>query len=71
MQSDVTDTVKHQFSKGLAEANTPALSGIVTADMSLYGAATTPNLYKCVVSGGVSDLRFIIEKLKKWLWVRF
>lgn len=58
MQDDITDTVKHFHSSGLASPNKTCIVGYSYGGYAaLYGGATTPELYKCIVSGGgVADL---------------
>lgn len=58
MQNDVTDTVKYFHSRGIASPEKTCIVGYSYGGYAaLYGGATTPDLYKCVVSGGgVSNL---------------
>ena len=58
MQNDVTDAVRYLNDNGIARAGNACIVGYSYGGYAaLYGAASTPALYKCVVSGGgVSDL---------------
>ena len=64
MQDDLTDAVKHVYSKGIATADKTCIVGYSYGGYAaLYGGAATPELYKCIVSGGgVSD---IVADLKR------
>lgn len=67
MQDDITDTVKHFYSQGLASADKTCIVGYSYGGYAaLYGGASTPDLYKCVVSGGgVSDLKLSLKNSKR------
>lgn len=58
MQDDVTDTVKFFQNNGYATPEKTCIVGYSYGGFAaLYGGATTPELYACIVSGGgVSDL---------------
>ena len=58
MQDDVTDAVKFMQNSSLASPDKTCVVGFSYGGyVALYGAASTPELYKCIVSGaGVSDL---------------
>lgn len=63
MQDDITDGVKHLIATGQAN---PARIGIFGWSYGGYaalaGGATTPELYRCIISGaGVSDLRELLS----------
>lgn len=67
MQDDITDGVKALIASGQAD---PARICIVGASYggyaALYGGASTPELYKCVVSeAGVADLNALLKWEKK------
>ena len=67
MQDDVTDAVKYVHGRGKARADNTCIVGYSYGGyVALQGAVATPELYKCVVSGGgVSDLiAFTKEKRK-------
>ena len=63
MQDDITDTVKHFYSHGLASPDKTCIVGYSYGGYAaLYGGASTPELYNCVVSGGgVSDLKLFMK----------
>lgn len=67
MQNDVTDAVRQMHEDGYATPDTTCIVGYSYGGyVALYGAATTPELYKCVVSGGgVSDLILSMQETKK------
>lgn len=69
MQDDVTDTVKYFHSRGIASPEKTCIVGYSYGGYAaLYGGATTPDLYKCVVSGGgVSNLLVTLKDDKKAL----
>jgi len=69
MQDDVTDTAKYFHSRGIASPNKTCIVGYSYGGYAaLYGAATTPELYKCAVSGGgVSNLPLTLKNDKKEL----
>lgn len=58
MQDDVTDTVKYFHNNGYAAPDSTCIAGYSYGGYAaLYGGATTPELYACIVSGGgVTDL---------------
>ena len=58
MQNDITDAVKQLHAQGIAGPDSTCIVGYSYGGYAaLMGAATTPELYKCVVSGGgVTDL---------------
>lgn len=58
MQDDVTDAVKYIQEQGYASPENTCIVGYSYGGYAaLYGGATTPELYACIVSGGgVSDL---------------
>ena len=58
MHQDLTDTVKHFYDKGLSSPEQTCVVGYSYGGYAaLYAGAKTPELYKCIVSGGgLSDL---------------
>ena len=66
MQNDITDTVQYFHDNGLATPEKTCIVGYSYGGYAaLYGGATTPELYKCVVSGGgVSDLNKLMKDAK-------
>jgi dipeptidyl aminopeptidase/acylaminoacyl peptidase len=58
MQTDVIDAVQHLYDNGLAIADNACMVGYSYGGyVALYAGATTPEMFKCIVSGGgVSDL---------------
>ena len=58
MQDDITDTVKYLHDKGYATPQNTCIFGYSYGGYAaLYGGATTPELYACIVSGGgISNL---------------
>jgi dipeptidyl aminopeptidase/acylaminoacyl peptidase len=69
MQNDVTDSVRHLHDAGLASAKNTCIVGYSYGGYAaLYGGASTPSLYKCVVSGGgISDIpMFLMYKRKDY-----
>lgn len=58
MQDDITDTTKYFHSSGLATPDKTCIFGYSFGGYAaLFGGATTPELYKCIVAGGApSDL---------------
>ncbi len=64
MQNDITDVVKHLHKNGKAPADKTCIVGASYGGYAaLYGAVSTPDLYKCVVSvAGVSDLFLILKQ---------
>jgi dipeptidyl aminopeptidase/acylaminoacyl peptidase len=67
MQDDISDTVKYFHDRGLASADKTCIVGYSYGGYAaLYGGASTPELYKCVVSGGgVSDLKLSLKNTKR------
>lgn len=67
MQNDVTDAVRQMHKEGYASPDTTCIVGYSYGGyVALYGAASTPELYKCVVSGGgVTDLSDMMKRTKK------
>jgi dipeptidyl aminopeptidase/acylaminoacyl peptidase len=67
MQDDLTDGVKSLIASGQADAGRICVMGASYGGYAaLYGGATQPELYKCVVSwAGVSDLRGLVQAEKK------
>jgi dipeptidyl aminopeptidase/acylaminoacyl peptidase len=58
MQDDVVDSIKYLYDRNLASAENACIVGYSYGGyVALYAAAKTPELFKCVVSGGgVSDI---------------
>ena len=66
MQDDISDTARYFHDNGYATPDKTCIVGYSYGGYAaLYGAATTPELYKCAVSGGgVSDLRKQLKSAK-------
>ena len=66
MQDDITDTTKYFHDRGLATPDKTCIVGYSFGGYSaLMGGATTPELYKCIVSGGgISDLNKLLKEDK-------
>lgn len=66
MQNDVTDAVRQFHDAGIASPDTTCIVGYSYGGyVALYGGASTPKLYKCVVSGGgLSDLLLDIKRTR-------
>jgi dipeptidyl aminopeptidase/acylaminoacyl peptidase len=64
MQDDVTDSVRHLISSGVADAQRVCIFGISYGGYAaLTGAALTPDLYRCAVGvAGVYDLAFLARQ---------
>ena len=67
MQNDLTDAGKYLYAQNLASADNACIVGYSYGGYAaLYAGATTPELFKCVVSGGgLSDILADIEKIRK------
>lgn len=67
MQNDLTDGVKSLIRSGAADAGRICVMGASYGGYAaLYGGATQPELYKCVISwAGVSDLAGLVEGERK------
>lgn len=67
MQNDLTDTVKYFHNRGLATADKTCIVGYSYGGYAaLYGGAATPELYKCIVSGGgLSDLTLSMKNIAR------
>ncbi len=63
MMDDITDTTKFFHDNGLATSENTCIVGYSFGGYAaLMAGATTPNLYKCIVSGGgVSDLNKLLK----------
>lgn len=66
MQNDVTDSVRYLHAKGTASPSNTCIVGYSYGGyVALYGGATTPELYACIVSGGgVSDIVADLKRTK-------
>lgn len=66
MQNDLTDAVKHLQTSGKATPNSTCIVGYSYGGYAaLYGGASTPELYRCIVSGGgVSDILADLKRTK-------
>lgn len=67
MQDDITDTVQYFHSRGLASPDKTCIVGYSYGGYAaLYGGASTPELYKCIVSGGgLSDLKLSMKNIAR------
>lgn len=64
MQDDLTDAVKYVHAKGQSSPSSTCIVGYSYGGYAaLYGGASTPELYKCIVSGG--GLSDIVKDLKR------
>ncbi len=68
MQNDVTDSVKYLYNQNLASADNACIVGYSYGGyVALYAGAMTPELFKCVVSGGgVSDILADLKQTRKY-----
>ena len=67
MQDDLTDGVEALVKAGMADPKRICIAGASYGGYAaLYGGATQPELYRCVVSvAGVSDLKALVEHEKR------
>lgn len=67
MQNDVMDAVKFLYNQNLASASNACIVGYSYGGyVALYAGASTPKMFKCIVSGGgVSDLLLSLKRTKK------
>lgn len=67
MQIDVIDAVQYLYANDLAEANNACMVGYSYGGyVALYAGAVTPDMFKCIVSGGgLSDLLADLRQTKK------
>jgi dipeptidyl aminopeptidase/acylaminoacyl peptidase len=68
MQDDVTDGVRWAVAEGLADPDRICIVGASYGGyVALWGAASTPELYRCAVSlNGVSDIRAMINDARHY-----
>ncbi len=66
MQNDVIDAVKHLYDKNMASPDNACIFGYSYGGyVALYAGAMTPNMFKCIVSGGgVSDILADLKRTK-------
>ena len=67
MQNDVIDAVQYLYDNDLASAENTCMVGYSYGGyVALYAGATTPEMFKCIVSGGgLSDLLADLKQTKK------
>lgn len=66
MQDDISDAVKHLYNTNIAKPDNTCIVGYSYGGYAaMMGAALTPDLYKCIVSGGApSDLVDFLKRKK-------
>ncbi len=66
MQDDVIDAVKYLYNKSLASADNTCIVGYSYGGyVALYAGANTPEMFKCIVSGGgVTDILADLKQTK-------
>lgn len=67
MQNDVIDATKHMYDKNLAVSENTCMVGYSYGGyVALYAGGTSPDMFKCIVSGGgLSDLLDEVKRTKK------